>query len=196
MIWRVGVEINNGRADSFNQPFCLKNLVVLNDKDFSMQKNENNELVIFRLEQSGRSYWKRVLISWGQFSVLLIIGIAISLIIHGADKYIIMAFLFLTLISFLYSCIINKNILFALTHNATSGSLRLTTLEFSKTKDILIENLNDFKILTRKRYRYRYPKDCLIIILRDKKIYSQEQCKWWTSEDFAEIETYFKSIKR
>lgn len=160
-----------------------------------MQKNENNKLVIFSLEQFGRLYWKRVLISWGQFFALLIIGIAISLLIHGGDKYIIIAFLFLTLISFLYSCIINKHILFTLTHDAISDTLKLTVLEFSKTKEIKIENRKDVAIHIRKRYRYRYPKDCLIIIIRNKKIYSQEECKWWTSKDFVEIETYFKSLK-
>ncbi len=161
-----------------------------------MQKNENNELVIFGLEHTDRFYWKRVLTSWRWIFVLLIIGIAISLIIHGADRYIIIAFLFLTLISLLYSCIINQKILFTLTHNSVSGTLKLTVLEFSKTKDILIENLNDIKIHIRKRYRYRYPKDCLIITLRNKKIYSQEECKWWTPKDFVDIETYFKDLEQ
>ena len=157
-------------------------------------QNTKDGFIIFGLDPSCKFYWKRVFNSYKKFNLFLLIGFVISLIMHGYDIYLLGVVLLISLISFLYSCIINKKLLFAVIHDPVTDQIKLSILNFSNSRDFQIGNSKETTINLRKRYRYRYPLDCLIITHNNKIVYSQEEVNGWTSQKFIEIESYFKKI--
>ena len=124
----------------------------------------------------------------------LIIGIVISVAING-PKHFFLTLVTIFLIFFIYSCFFAYKVLLSVTHNVTANSLKLTFVKFNKAKDISLDNIQRLQIHTRKRYRYRYPIECLKFIKNNKQIFAQEAINGWTIEKFQAIETYFKGLQ-
>ncbi len=151
------------------------------------------ENVAFNLDAFYGSYWRRVLKIFTAYIRWLLISLVLYIVVNGM-QHLLFILMFVLFLLFIVSCYFAYNVLLSVKYDATTSSLRLTYTNFDKVRIIKIDNRDHLKIYTRKRYRYRYPVDCLIFEKDKKIIFSQEAINGWTIEDFKKIESYFKTI--
>jgi hypothetical protein len=158
---------------------------------------KRNGVVNYELPASAQFFWKRFLRIWLRYNLL--VGF-ITLVILLKSGYSVAGLLILAGLELLFSFfswLETKTILFRLTYSLHSDTVQAIILHYSKPKEILLAPRKDVKLQVRKRYRYRYPVDCLLILYKNKEVYVQEEStNAWTKEQFLEIEKVYKDLSK
>jgi len=159
--------------------------------------DKRNGIINYELTASEQSFWKRFFKIWLRYS-LLTAFIALFVFFKSGYSFVgLLILMGLELLFSFYSWLETKSILLRLTYNEYSDTVQAAVLRYNKPQEILLAPRKDVKLQVRKRYRYRYPVDCLLILYKNKELYVQEERgNVWTKERFLEIEKFYKDLSK